>query len=167
VNFHHICDGTPWPSASWLSQPSALSQGGRRSSISPLNSTLMPSPLLQRTGRCSTRDTVSSCGLVPIPLLRSSALSHHHEWGPEVRMGLFRLAPVDEGEHGAAQGFGAAEPGIAGDGADGRGDQLHGGGRVDRPVRHEQCASAGVDEGPRQARECLSACRTAPRVGLS
>ena len=44
-----------------------------------------------------------------------------------------RLALVDHGQHGAAQGFGAAERLVARGGADGVGDQLDGGGRSRPP----------------------------------
>ena len=46
-------------------------------------------------------------------------------------------------------------------GADGRRDQLHGGGGVDRPVRHEQGTGPGVDKSSREAGQGFGAFRAA------
>jgi hypothetical protein len=76
-------------------------------------------------------------------------------------MAFARLAPVDQVEHGAAQGLGAADLGIAGHLGDGGGDELHRRVRFRGPVRDEEGARAGIDEGPREAREGLGVLRRA------
>ncbi len=85
-------------------------------------------------------------------LFCGSAFADDNERRPKGGLRLLRLAMIDECQHGLPHGLGAAHALIRRELAHGAGDELHGCIGGDLPMRDEQRAGLGVDEGAGEAR---------------
>src|SRR5262249_39249787 len=86
--------------------------------------------------------------------IRLRRLADHDKRRPVFRVGPVRMQRiVDHGEHGLSQGLGVRQFWIACSSSKSAGHQRDRAVALDYPVRHQQRAPAGIEEGARQARQ--------------